>query len=176
MLGILRSGPEKCKLIMGHQEFVGNLNMAYELGQGLERALNGGRGVIAISGRHKWRLEFDGVALFLGVHSGTAPTLWHTICSPGDLPAWCAHYLHLVNLDTWDTLDGSVIPERKGHLIPMKMVARTQLRGPYTAAWMLLRYLGAAPLGAKVPEPPFEGILERCDRNGLKMSRLHAVD
>jgi hypothetical protein len=166
-------------LILGHQEIDGNLDLAWDVREALVKCLRGrplsskpGPAVCALIPGRKMALEFDGCRLWFHNHEGTAPTRWHTTCVPEEIERWVAYFLYLVGLDTWDK---ETIPLAKAHVIPMRWATFRQHAGPYLPTWKLLRYLGYAPVGAKVPAEPFEGIAERCDVQGLKMKRIHAL-
>lgn len=180
MIGLHRLGHNRCQLILGHQEIDTNLDLPYDLSQALVKCLRGrplsskpGPTVCALVPGHKMALEFDGCRLWFHNHQGTAPTHWHTTCVPEEIEQWVAYYHYLINIDTWDK---DTIPPARAHVIPMRWAAHCQRPGPYLPTWKLLRYLGHAPLGSKVPEPAYEGILERCTPNGLRMRRLHALE
>jgi hypothetical protein len=165
---------------LGHQEIDGNLDLAWDVGEALVKCLRGrpllnkpGPSVCALIPGHKMALEFDGVHLWLHNHEGTAPTHWFTTCVPEEIEAWAAYYHFLVGLDTWDK---ETIPAARAHIVPMRWAAFNQRPGPYRPAWHLLRHLGYAPIGAKVPDDAFEAILSRCQRDGLRMKRIHALD
>ncbi len=130
MIGLHRQDADRCKLILGHQEFQGNLDLAWEISEGIKRAVTGGRGTVAMLAAHKLALEHHDGRLWLHVHSGTAPTHWFTTCPREELLGWCSHFIHLVSIDSWDE---DSIPAEKGHIIPMRLAAFRQHKGPYTA-------------------------------------------
>lgn len=203
MIGVHRIDAERCRLVLGHHIYDGDLSLGYDVALAIRRVFvddpKGGKLVAIVRPGRKISVEQDGQRFYLRNGEGAAATVWQTEMSLPDFHGWIAQFLLLIDLDEWDR---EVIPKYRAQLVPMRVQTewtrgrpawadatigkgrrqRSVWRNPpvaespqqYFAAWTFLQSIGRVPHGA--PPQGYDGIVERCAREGIDPRRLRAVD